>query len=107
MLEEHLKMYGADLQRRSSTARVSMPPPSPLTAAGEGKTKHKTSSLVFLDVDAPPKTDRKSTRLNSSHLVISYAVFCLKKKKRVEHTGVDHFQTMQEPRLVKRHRRQV
>src|SRR5258705_9805419 len=27
-------------------------------------------------------TDRKSTRLNSSHLGISYAVFCLKKKKR-------------------------
>src|SRR5688500_9281696 len=30
--------------------------------------------------------DRKSTRLNSSHLVISYAVFCLKKKKKTEHT---------------------
>src|SRR5256885_11102426 len=28
--------------------------------------------------------DRKSTRLNSSHLVISYAVFCLKKKQQVE-----------------------
>src|SRR5256885_6794574 len=28
--------------------------------------------------------DRKSTRLNSSHLVISYAVFCLKKKKKLE-----------------------
>src|SRR2546426_8601902 len=28
----------------------------------------------------PALTDRKSTRLNSSHLVISYAVFCLKKK---------------------------
>src|SRR2546426_8063747 len=28
------------------------------------------------------QTDRKSTRLNSSHLVISYAVFCLKKKKK-------------------------
>src|SRR5256885_12824737 len=27
--------------------------------------------------------DRKSTRLNSSHLVISYAVFCLKKKKNI------------------------
>src|SRR5256885_10832871 len=27
--------------------------------------------------------DRKSTRLNSSHLVISYAVFCLKKKKTI------------------------
>src|SRR5205807_8080137 len=29
-----------------------------------------------------PDLDRKSTRLNSSHLVISYAVFCLKKKKK-------------------------
>src|SRR6185436_20397894 len=28
------------------------------------------------------RTDRKSTRLNSSHQIISYAVFCLKKKKR-------------------------
>src|SRR2546426_12486931 len=33
-------------------------------------------------VDEPPVLDRKSTRLNSSHLVISYAVFCLKKKKK-------------------------
>src|SRR5256885_12148261 len=31
-----------------------------------------------------PPTDRKSTRLNSSHLVISYAVFCLKKKKNIK-----------------------
>src|SRR5256885_5296553 len=31
---------------------------------------------------APDGQDRKSTRLNSSHLVISYAVFCLKKKKK-------------------------
>src|SRR5256885_7531392 len=29
--------------------------------------------------------DRKSTRLNSSHLVISYAVFCLKKKNKTTH----------------------
>src|SRR5256885_4045992 len=32
-----------------------------------------------------PCSDRKSTRLNSSHLVISYAVFCLKKKKLTIH----------------------
>src|SRR2546426_4663319 len=32
---------------------------------------------------AAPPGDRKSTRLNSSHLVISYAVFCLKKKKNI------------------------
>src|SRR5256885_9668995 len=30
-------------------------------------------------------SDRKSTRLNSSHLVISYAVFCLKKKKKTKY----------------------
>src|SRR5205807_10295051 len=33
---------------------------------------------------SPRGRDRKSTRLNSSHLVISYAVFCLKKKKKNE-----------------------
>src|SRR5256885_9130627 len=35
---------------------------------------------VALTIDT--QTDRKSTRLNSSHLVISYAVFCLKKKTK-------------------------
>src|SRR5256885_8766114 len=34
-----------------------------------------------LEVPLEVREDRKSTRLNSSHLVISYAVFCLKKKK--------------------------
>src|SRR5256885_6702171 len=33
------------------------------------------------------RRDRKSTRLNSSHLVISYAVFCLKKKKQHKSTS--------------------
>src|SRR5256885_2551002 len=38
--------------------------------------------------------DRKSTRLNSSHLVISYAVFCLKKKKNtLEHYDQEHIPT--------------
>src|SRR5438132_10013178 len=32
----------------------------------------------------PPDRDRKSTRLNSSHTVISYAVFCLKKKRQID-----------------------
>src|SRR2546422_8444346 len=34
----------------------------------------------------PPLGDRKSTRLNSSHGYISYAVFCLKKKKKIQET---------------------
>src|SRR2546426_7459997 len=34
------------------------------------------------EVQRIARIDRKSTRLNSSHLVISYAVFCLKKKKK-------------------------
>src|SRR5947199_993950 len=39
-------------------------------------------SLKYLDQPSKTSTaDRKSTRLNSSHLGISYAVFCLKKKK--------------------------
>ena len=38
---------------------------------------------VYEEVERQPESvDRKSTRLNSSHVVISYAVFCLKKKKQ-------------------------
>src|SRR3712207_7262249 len=53
---------------------------------GENAVVH--ARLNLLDVDrhveveaALERTDRKSTRLNSSHANISYAVFCLKKKK--------------------------
>src|SRR2546426_9273751 len=38
-------------------------------------------SLIYTITIGGKFRDRKSTRLNSSHLVISYAVFCLKKKK--------------------------
>src|SRR2546426_9086308 len=38
--------------------------------------------VLFTGQLAAMLEDRKSTRLNSSHLVISYAVFCLKKKKK-------------------------
>src|SRR2546426_8841752 len=45
--------------------------------------KPQSASVAFTDISPYLKglVDRKSTRLNSSHLVISYAVFCLKKKK--------------------------
>src|SRR5256885_4508965 len=53
--------------------------------------------------------DRKSTRLNSSHLVISYAVFCLKKKKQISKElhpiDLPHYHTVGDTHLVKRHER--
>src|SRR5256885_9474393 len=51
--------------------------------------------------------DRKSTRLNSSHLVISYAVFCLKKKKEQENVAHHEMKTslLQLPDTVDCHRK--
>src|SRR5438477_6683278 len=40
----------------------------------------KTVSEIVLSLATAQRRDRKSTRLNSSHMSISYAVFCLKKK---------------------------
>src|SRR5438128_1704870 len=42
----------------------------------------RIAEYTFNNPAATPRTDRKSTRLNSSHGSISYAVFCLKKKKK-------------------------
>src|SRR5437773_3860234 len=41
-------------------------------------------------VEVAATVDRKSTRLNSSHITISYAVFCLKKKKQQRDAGRPH-----------------
>src|SRR5258708_15115643 len=43
--------------------------------------------FVQADVRHDEEVDRKSTRLNSSHQIISYAVFCLKKKKTKKHSS--------------------
>src|SRR2546426_2808324 len=48
---------------------------------------------LTLRVVAREPVDRKSTRLNSSHLVISYAVFCLKKKKKKQPPHDDSVRT--------------
>src|SRR5437588_9381854 len=52
------------------------PPPAPEHAVRPGLHADHPDPAADLD------EDRKSTRLNSSHTVISYAVFCLKKKKK-------------------------
>src|SRR5256885_5243226 len=48
------------------------------------------SLRIRIDAACLGSPDRKSTRLNSSHLVISYAVFCLKKKKKARYTASAH-----------------
>src|SRR5256885_11034880 len=52
-----------------------------LNAGGKSFDYTATAGTLIIRDDEDKPTDRKSTRLNSSHLVISYAVFCLKKKK--------------------------
>src|SRR5688572_32474199 len=49
-----------------------------------------TYLVLLLFVAFFRKTDRKSTRLNSSHSQISYAVFCLKKKKKKKENTIKH-----------------
>src|SRR5438876_5959375 len=63
------------------------PPNQPLRLTGAA-----LRSIGF-NVSTAGPADRKSTRLNSSHPSISYAVFCLKKKKNVKtpHTTSDHY----------------
>src|SRR2546426_4944470 len=54
-----------------------------LEAEGKSPVSLRQAGLHFGTGQARlAEADRKSTRLNSSHLVISYAVFCLKKKKK-------------------------
>src|SRR5439155_14162062 len=48
----------------------------------ELKALQERVGITFVCVTHDQEEDRKSTRLNSSHVAISYAVFCLKKKKR-------------------------
>src|SRR3712207_8011952 len=50
-----------------------------------------------IDTKDPLYTDRKSTRLNSSHANISYAVFCLKKKKTHPVVSMLHLSTQPYP----------
>src|SRR2546430_4707821 len=63
------------------------------TVLGKFKIKHTSRPKAFLKIQADDfiknafrltGEDRKSTRLNSSHSQISYAVFCLKKKKKTQ-----------------------
>src|SRR5256885_8695545 len=72
-------VQGRAFQLEKGQALAIEPVRQRLTEAGYASVSQVVSPGEF----AVRGSDRKSTRLNSSHLVISYAVFCLKKKKEV------------------------
>src|SRR3712207_7123915 len=60
---------------------------------GDGRRRQQAARMAALEhrcdlVAREPAADRKSTRLNSSHANISYAVFCLKKKKNQQPNSI-------------------
>src|SRR5947209_2108529 len=71
--------YVPEPKRERPEREMPPPPPAALTNAGSEAAPVDTGSAAAAAAAAAP--DRKSTRLNSSHANISYAVFCLKKKK--------------------------
>src|SRR5260221_1295866 len=79
--------------RRAIAARDAFIPRGPPAAyhEAEDRRRHTVSDngIVVVTKDDDP-LDRKSTRLNSSHTVISYAVFCLKKKKIVSNHQITY-----------------
>src|SRR5258708_12081310 len=80
--------YGIDFKGGTNVdVRFSQPPNvdrlrSSLAAQGLGNTEIQSISDIANPNSNEVVIDRKSTRLNSSHQIISYAVFCLKKKNR-------------------------
>src|SRR5690606_41191249 len=60
---------------------------SALGSRFERQTASPVSGSITASNAAAKRSDRKSTRLNSSHVKISYAVFCLKKKKKTQSTA--------------------
>src|SRR5437763_12917140 len=81
-------LYNADTQNTlASNSYIYLPEgPSAFGSIGAIELKAAWKVLTPAELNAKPvrfhTADRKSTRLNSSHRCISYAVFCLKKKKK-------------------------
>src|SRR5256885_12503371 len=68
---------GRDRERVRARAGAAQPGDGDAAAVGDVRARQRATGAGAGEGGA---VDRKSTRLNSSHLVISYAVFCLKKK---------------------------
>src|SRR5258708_28653521 len=69
------------MDERKGLDLVGLLPSAVMTLDEQVKRAYVQYQLQPTDLDIRALEDRKSTRLNSSHQIISYAVFCLKKKK--------------------------
>src|SRR5262245_64149278 len=88
-------IYTLSLHDALPISWVSTPMCATLSSSTSAPAAHSTrppSTTAKSGAAAASRLDRKSTRLNSSHLGISYAVFCLKKKKKKQTTT-----TLQKP----------
>src|SRR5699024_11575072 len=79
--------------RRSSDLAVLDAPPVKNNSEATRTVSSGTVTCACSTAISAQVTDRKSTRLNSSHVSISYAVFCLKKKSSWQRTGVENAQS--------------
>src|SRR5690625_6890519 len=99
-LAQTLAAVGGDLDVTRETDRFVVTATFPVAAdpavfgdekqedVGDGKPRSRSTRQARIRlVVATVAADRKSTRLNSSHVAISYAVFCLKKKKNRHNRG--------------------
>src|SRR5437773_5531096 len=72
----------------------------PIYGAGAGAGSARTRGCGRRCRRGRGPSDRKSTRLNSSHITISYAVFCLKKKKKNHHMQREHIRIIHNIRSI-------
>src|SRR5206468_12607213 len=81
VMDEATRTLDLNDARYAENTRAAYPIDYIPNASATGRAGHP-KNLIMLTADAFGVLDRKSTRLNSSHDQISYAVFCLKKKKK-------------------------
>src|SRR5207247_7110011 len=99
--DHHRQLHSFPTRRSSDLTATGLPTSSaarPTSSASGGISNGLAMGRILLLLPTtssrtcfPSPTDRKSTRLNSSHEWISYAVFCLKKKSIVDHDTMNPF----------------
>src|SRR5258708_28804326 len=89
-IKQHLQQQGVQVQDEGTNSGESVDYPDYARSVGHDVSEQRADFGILvcgsgigmaIAANKVPGIDRKSTRLNSSHQIISYAVFCLKKKR--------------------------